>query len=110
MTKIAYILSEHLPVGQVSWDVIRLLGQGRLVPTFSLPGVVDRVEGFTQKIEDSLLRAEPDLSAPVLSLQQNVDGFRRTGHLQENPASVEQCRNLKRIGAAVKNWLNTQAL
>ena len=109
MTKISYILSEHLSVGQVSWDVVRLLGQGRLVPPLSLPGVVDRVEGFTQKIEDSLLRAEPDLSASVLSLQQNVDGFRRTGHLQENPASVEQCRNLKQIGAAVKNWLNSQA-
>jgi hypothetical protein len=55
--------------------MIRFFSQCSPVPSFGLFGVVDRLVGLAQQVEDSLLRFEPDLPASVFGIVKNSESF-----------------------------------
>jgi hypothetical protein len=55
--------------------MIGFFSQRSPVPSFGLLGVVDRLVGLAQQVEDSLLRFEPDFPASVFGIVKNSESF-----------------------------------
>ena len=55
--------------------MIGFFSQRRPEPSFGLFGVVDRLVGLAQQVEESLLRFEPDLPASVFGIVKNSESF-----------------------------------
>jgi hypothetical protein len=55
--------------------MIGFFGQRSPVPSFGLFGVVDRLVGLAQQVEDALLRFEPDFPASAFGIVKNSESF-----------------------------------